>query len=130
MSDHVSTNRHLISHALTSSGPHFVSVVALAKDGERKTFVTSQSFVEKHLIGDAASDSAKKATETRKARHPNLVYVRDVNKFRELVKDGMPREQAFQRCSRSFDATRVLSLSWAGTRFEVNNDGLLVPVKV
>lgn len=121
-------NTLIIKDALNEAGSHFVSVRAIAKDGSEKQFLSSQAFVVKHLIGDAASDSAQQAVATRALKHPNLVYMRDINKHRELVKGGMSPAEAFQKCSRCFDATRAVSLSANGRRWEVNADGVLVEV--
>lgn len=65
---------------IKSAGSRFMSVSFIKKDGTDRLMQIQPAAIKNHLVGDAASDSAKKATATRKANHPNLYPVYDVGK--------------------------------------------------
>ncbi len=70
--------RDLLRSVLDDAGSRFLSATYTKVDGT----VTKRVFQTKAgralLAGDAASDSAKQAVETRKANHPNLVSLYDM----------------------------------------------------
>ncbi|MEM9150509.1 MAG: hypothetical protein AAGB19_08655 [Cyanobacteria bacterium P01_F01_bin.3] len=68
--------RNLIERA----GGQCVSVAFVKKDGSRRVMRVNQAALKSHVKGDSASEAGRKAAETRKARHPNLMPVYDVEK--------------------------------------------------
>lgn len=63
---------------IEAQGGKIVSVVFVKKDGTLRTMKVQPAALKPRLKGDAASPAAKKATATRKARHPHLYPVYDV----------------------------------------------------
>ena len=63
---------------IESAGGRFASVVFTKKDGARRQMRVQPAKLKYHVKGDAASDPAQRAVGTRKARHPNLLPVWDV----------------------------------------------------
>lgn len=63
---------------IESAGGRFASVVFTKKDGSRRQMRVQPAKLKYHVKGDAASEPAQRAVETRKARHPNLLPVWDV----------------------------------------------------
>ncbi|WP_299739054.1 hypothetical protein [uncultured Roseobacter sp.] len=56
----------------------FVSVTFTKKDGSERQMRIQPATLRHHLIGEAASESARKAAQTRAERHPHLMPVWDV----------------------------------------------------
>lgn len=73
VSDEYTAKRDLIA----SSGGRFCSVTFIKADGSERTMQVQPAALRHHVKGDAASDAAKRATHTRKARHPHLLPVWD-----------------------------------------------------
>ncbi|MEM6890897.1 MAG: hypothetical protein AAF636_22585 [Pseudomonadota bacterium] len=63
---------------IESAKGRFVSVVFTKKDGSLREMRVQPAKLKFHLRGDAAPESAKRAAEKRKARHPHLLPVWDV----------------------------------------------------
>ncbi|WP_299960783.1 hypothetical protein [uncultured Roseobacter sp.] len=55
----------------------FVSVTFTKKDGSERQMRIQPATLKHHLRGDTASESARKAAQTRAERHPNLMPVWD-----------------------------------------------------
>lgn len=55
----------------------FVSVTFTKKDGTQRTMRVQPATLRQHIKGDAASNAARKAIETRARRHPHLLAVWD-----------------------------------------------------
>ena len=69
-----------ISSLIYSNKGRFCSVTFIKKDGTTRKMSIQPASITSRLVGDAASDSAKQATETRKANNPNLLPVFDAQK--------------------------------------------------
>lgn len=95
--------RDNIKRLFDSAGSTIFAVEFIKKDGEKRTMNVQTPAIQKHLVGGAASDSAKRAVETRKERHPHLLAVFDI------------AAQAI----RSINLDTVLSVTVRKTRFEV-----------
>jgi len=65
---------------IASANGRFASVVFTKKNGSRRVMRVQPAALKYHVVGDAASDAAKKAVETRAARHPNLLPVWDTDR--------------------------------------------------
>lgn len=69
-----------VKKLVSSAGSQIFSVTFTKKDGTSRVMQVQQAAIVNRLVGDAASESAKKATVTRKERHPNLIAVFDIGK--------------------------------------------------
>lgn len=117
---HNSTINDLITRKIRESGSKLVSIRAVTKDGEVKTFVTSHAFSSAPSKQDIVTVSGRQAAETRAANNPTLYNVRDVNKLRELVeKKGLTKKEAYDKCRRSFYLDRALTISANGETIEL-----------
>lgn len=58
----------------------FVSVTFIKKDGSERVMRVQPATLKYHLKGDSASESARKAVQTRAERHPHLMPVWDADK--------------------------------------------------
>lgn len=65
---------------IRSAKGRFVGVTFIKKDGSTRVMRVQPATLKFHVKGDAAAPSARQAVETRKARHPNLMPVWDVDK--------------------------------------------------
>jgi hypothetical protein len=74
----IQARRDRIKALINSAGGRFAAVDFVKKDGTLRTLQVQPAALKFHLVGDAASDAAKRATETRKANNPNLLPVWDV----------------------------------------------------
>ncbi|MEM6890770.1 MAG: hypothetical protein AAF636_21945 [Pseudomonadota bacterium] len=63
---------------IESAKGRFVSVVFTKKDGSLREMRVQPAKLKFHVKGKAASEAAQRAVETRKARHPHLLPVWDV----------------------------------------------------
>ena len=70
--------RETIRQFMDESGSRFLSVDFVKKDGTLRNMNCQLAAGRALLAGDAASDSAKQAVETRKANNPNLRNVYSV----------------------------------------------------
>ena len=70
--------RALIQQVIKSAGSTIFAVEFFKKDGTRRTMQIQLPAITKHLVGDAASASAKQAVATRKENHPELFAVFDI----------------------------------------------------
>lgn len=77
----VITRRKVAKALLDSTSGRFMSVTFIKKDGSERTLTISPKAVATHLA-ENPSESAKKATETRKANNPHLYPVYDVQEKR------------------------------------------------
>lgn len=76
----MSSKYNQISSLIYSNKGRFCSVTFIKKDGSTRKMSIQPSSITSRLVGEAASDSAKQATETRKANNPNLLPVFDAQK--------------------------------------------------
>ena len=76
----VEQKREFIKEKIQNSGNKFLSVEFVKKDGTKRNMNIQHGALFNNLVGDEASDSAKKAVETRKKNHPELLAVWDVQK--------------------------------------------------
>ncbi|XAI95955.1 hypothetical protein [Microcystis phage Mwe-JY26] len=103
MSSLIEKRRALIRSLIESAGGQFASVTFTKKDGTVRVMNVQPAAGKFHVVGEAASDSAKQAVETRKQAHPELLAIWDVAK------------QAF----RSINLDTVTRVAVAGTVFEI-----------
>lgn len=89
MDNHYSTIRDIIS----GQGSRICSVEFIKKDGSYRKMLVQSAVLPTRLKGDAASESAKKATETRRTNHPHLynVWCMDNNAPRSINMDTVLR---------------------------------------
>lgn len=66
-----------MSALIASAKGRFCSVTFIKKDGSVRVMNIQPATIKSHLVGEDASESAKKATATRKERHPHLLPVWD-----------------------------------------------------
>lgn len=62
---------------IAASGGRFCAVTFTKADGSERTMKVQPATLAKHIKGDAVSEAGKRATLTRKARHPHLLPVWD-----------------------------------------------------
>lgn len=62
---------------IASAGGRFCAVTFTKKDGTERTMQIQPATLQHHVKGDAATESVKQATATRKERHPHLLAVWD-----------------------------------------------------
>ncbi|WP_028955719.1 hypothetical protein [Sulfitobacter sp. 20_GPM-1509m] len=62
---------------IASAGGRFCAVTFTKADGTERTMQVQPATLQHHLKGDDATDAGKRAKQTRKARHPHLLPVRD-----------------------------------------------------
>ena len=65
---------------IASAGGRFATVTFIKKDGSERVMRVQPAALKYHVVGEAASEAAKKAIETRAQRHPNLLPVWDAEK--------------------------------------------------
>ena len=63
---------------IESAKGQFISVAFTKKDGSERVMRIQPAKLKFHVKGESASEAAKRAVETRKARHPHLLPVWDV----------------------------------------------------
>lgn len=66
---------------IASAKGRFASVTFTKKDGTVRRMRIQPAKLKFHMKGDAASEVGKRAAETRKANHPNLLPVWDIEAF-------------------------------------------------
>lgn len=76
----VDQKRKFILNLLEEANSKFITVEFTKKDGSNRVMNIQQAALKYHVKGDEASESAKKAVETRKKNHPELMAVWDVQK--------------------------------------------------
>lgn len=93
MSSMIDKRRALIRSLIESAGGQFASVTFVKKDGTERLMQVQPAAGKFHVVGDAASPSAKQAVETRKENHPNLLPIWDVaaQAFRSVNLDTVKR---------------------------------------
>jgi hypothetical protein len=81
--------RDKIKALINKAGGRFASVDFIKKDGTLRTMQVQPAAGKFHVVGDAASDSAKQGVETNKANNPHLFPIWDVSKqaFRSINLD-------------------------------------------
>lgn len=81
--------REKIKALINQAGGRFAAVDFVKKDGTLRTMQVQPAAGKYHVVGDAASESAQRATETRKANNPHLFPIWDVSKqaFRSINLD-------------------------------------------
>ena len=62
---------------IASAGGRFCAVTFTKKDGSERTMQIQPATLQHHVKGDAATEAGKRATATRKERHPHLLAVWD-----------------------------------------------------
>ncbi len=65
---------------IRSAKGRFATVTFIKKDGSERVMRVQPAKLKFHVKGDNAAPSARKAAETRKARHPHLMAVWDADK--------------------------------------------------
>ena len=76
----VEKKREFIKNVINEANSHFCTVHFVKKNGEDRVMNIQYAAMKPRLKGDEASESAKKAVQTRKANNPNLFAVYDVQK--------------------------------------------------
>ena len=66
---------------IASSQGRFASITFTKKDGTVRKIRVQPAKLKFHLKGEDASDAGRRAAETRKANHPNLLPVWDIEAF-------------------------------------------------
>jgi len=72
--------REFIKKLLEEANSKFITVEFTKVDGSNRVMNIQQASLKYHVKGEAASESAKKAVETRKKNNPNLMAVWDNTK--------------------------------------------------
>lgn len=62
---------------ITAAGGRFCAVTFTKADGTERTMQVQPATLHHHIKGDDATEAGKRATQTRKARHPHLMPVWD-----------------------------------------------------
>ncbi|UWR30178.1 hypothetical protein K3758_01130 [Sulfitobacter sp. W002] len=62
---------------IASAGGRFCAVTFTKADGTERTMQVQPATLQRHVKGDVATDAGKRAVQTRKARHPQLLPVWD-----------------------------------------------------
>lgn len=65
---------------IEQAGGQFVAVTFVKQDGSLRRMNIQPAALKNHVKGNAANPASRKATATRKARHPHLMPVWDVEK--------------------------------------------------
>lgn len=72
--------REFVKQLLETANSNFITIEFIKKDKTNRVMNIQQAAMQYHVKGDEASESAKRAVETRKANHPELIPVYDVQK--------------------------------------------------
>ncbi|SFE20716.1 hypothetical protein SAMN04488523_105314 [Sulfitobacter brevis] len=64
-------------YLIASAGGRFCAVTFTKVDGTERTMQVQPATLQHHVKGDSATEAGKRATATRKARHPHLMPVWD-----------------------------------------------------
>lgn len=99
----------LVKDILDKAGSHIVSIKFTKKDGSERDIKVNARMMQ-GLKGEDASESAKKAVETRKQRNPNLIPVIDFDLYKE-TKDA-------SQCWRYVNASNVIEMSADGRKYD------------
>jgi hypothetical protein len=99
----------MIKSLIEKAGSQFVSITFTKKDDTERTIRFNPKY--RRVLGERASESAKKAVATRKENNPNLLAVMDI----DLRQKGTPE----LRCWRSINTEKVTRIAIAGTVFHV-----------
>ncbi len=62
---------------IAAAGGRFCAVTFTKADGTERTMQVQPATLQHHVKGDSATEAGKRATQTRKARHPHLMPVWD-----------------------------------------------------
>lgn len=76
----ITKKRKEIREIIENAGSQFLSVQFVKKDGTVRDMKIQNAMLKMNVKGDEASETAKKATETRKKNNPNLIAVWDFDK--------------------------------------------------
>jgi len=66
-----------IAKLIYGAGGRFCSATFVKKDGSLRHMQIQPAAIKNYLVGEDASESAKRAVQTRKANNPNLLPVLD-----------------------------------------------------
>lgn len=100
----IEARRQRVRDLINSAGSTFLSVRFVKRTDNTVRLMNIQlPAIQKHIVGDAASESAKQAVQTRAMRHPSLLNVYDV------VKKGI----------RSLDLDRVTDVTVHGVGYHI-----------
>lgn len=80
------TKHEQIKGFIADSGSKFMTIEFTKKDGSNRVMNFNPQSAKNHLVGDAASDSAKQAVETRKRNNPHLLNIWEMNNQDETTK--------------------------------------------
>jgi hypothetical protein len=69
-----------VREIVAGQGSRFTTVEFVKKDGTLRTMLVQHAATKFRVKGDAASESAQRATATRAAAHPNLLNIYDVDR--------------------------------------------------
>lgn len=72
--------REFVNSLLKEANSSFITIEFTKKDGSNRVMNIQQAALANNVVGEAASESAKRAVETRKKNNPNLIAVYDVQK--------------------------------------------------
>ncbi len=97
MTDYTNRKHTQIKGFIAESGSKFMTIEFIKKDGSLRKMNFNPQSAKNHVVGDAASDSAKQAVETRKRNNPHLLNIWEMNnqdettKFRSINMDTVTR---------------------------------------
>jgi hypothetical protein len=70
--------RMQVRQIIESANTQFVTIAFVKKDGTQRRMNIQPHAIRAHIVGEAASESAQKAVQTRKENHPELYNCWDV----------------------------------------------------
>jgi len=111
---HLEATPDNIQAILDKAGSRIVSINFTKKNGELRHIMVNARMMQ-GLKGEDASESAQKATETRKAAHPELIPVMDF----ELYKAGTEAS----KCWRYVNSKNVIDMTADGVHYEFSRYG-------
>lgn len=93
----IEEKRQKIRNLIHRANNHFCTVHFIKKDGTERVMSVQFAATKNHVLGEAASESARRAVETRKINHPNLmnVYCVDTQSIRSINLDTVYRVTLF-----------------------------------
>lgn len=69
-----------LRNIIEGQGSRITSVEFIKKDGSYRRMLVQSAATKFHLAGDLAEESHARGAETRRARHPNLLNIWDMEK--------------------------------------------------
>jgi hypothetical protein len=99
----IEARRDNILGIIKSAGSTIFAVEFVKKDGTERTMQIQLPAINKHLVGDAASEGAKAGAQKRRENHPHLLPVFDIA----------------NKAIRSINLDSLFAVTVRGTRFDV-----------